>query len=144
MAGCSDAAAPQIGIHQDNPQAVRILPLGDSITQADSEHQSYRPWLWQALVEANIAVDFVGSLDENYKGSPAFPADFDPNHEGHWGWRTDEVLQNLPEWLRHYDADISLIHLGTNDCLQNQAVEQTMDELKAIVSTQRCTFCKAS
>ena len=135
--GCSEVSAPPSGMHSDNAQAVRILPLGDSITQADSKHQSYRPWLWQLLNDANVAVDFVGSLDSNYKGSPAFPDNFDLNHEGHWGWRSDEILRELPQWLQHYDADISLIHLGTNDCLQKQPVAETLDELTQIVSLLR-------
>lgn len=135
--GCSEVSAPLLGIHRDNAQAVRILPLGDSITQADSNHQSYRPWLWQLLSDANVAVDLVGSLDGNHKGSPIFPGNFDLNHEGHWGWRSDEILHKLPQWLQHYDADISLIHLGTNDCLQNQPATETLDELTQVVDLLR-------
>lgn len=135
--GCSEVSAPPTGIHSDNAHAVRILPLGDSITQADSKHQSYRPWLWQLLNDANVPVDLVGSLDGNYKGSPAYPDNFDLNHEGHWGWRSDEILQKLPLWLQHYDADISLIHLGTNDCLQNQPAAETLGELTQIVGLLR-------
>lgn len=135
--GCSEASAPPVGMHRDNAQAVRILPLGDSITQADSNHQSYRPWLWQLLNDANAAIDLVGSLDGNHKGSPTFPDNFDPNHEGHWGWRSDEILHKLPQWLQQYDADISLIHLGTNDCLQNQPAAETLDELTQIVGLLR-------
>jgi len=130
--GCSESPAPATGSHAKNPHAVRLLPLGDSITQANKDHQSYRVWLWQMLESQSIAVDFVGSMDANYQGDPSFPEGFDRNHEGHWGWRSDEILEKLPEWLQLYDADIALIHLGTNDCLQNQAASETLDELKRI------------
>jgi len=135
--GCSNSPAEQIGAHSDNPQAVRVLPLGDSITQANNKNMSYRYWLWNMLAEKNIAVDFVGTQNSNYEGNPDFPEDFDKNHQGRWGWRSDEVLAELPEWLTHYDADVALIHLGTNDCLKNQAVPETLDELQQIVHVLR-------
>lgn len=135
--GCSNSPAEQSGVHSSNANALRILPLGDSITQANNKNMSYRFWLWQMLQAENMAVDFVGAMDSNYEGNPSFPADFDKNHEGHWGWRSDEVLDKLPEWLQHYDADLALIHLGTNDCLKNQAVDETLNELRQIVQTLR-------
>ncbi len=135
LSGCGDTVAEQSGAHSDNSAAIRILPLGDSITQADQRHMSYRFWLWQSLSTAGLAVDFVGTNASNHEGNPAFPDDFDRNHQGHWGWRTDQVLAQLPEWLQHYQADYVLLHLGTNDCLQGQPVQETVSELKAIVRT---------
>ncbi len=38
----------------------KILPLGDSITQADFNYNSYRRPLWHLLNEAGYSVDFVG------------------------------------------------------------------------------------
>ncbi len=135
--GCSDSPAPQTGVNSNNPKAIRILPLGDSITQANDQNLSYRYWLWNNLAEQNIAADFVGTQDSNHEGNPDYPPTFDLNHQGHWGWRTDEVLEKLPQWLQHYRADISLVHLGTNDCLKNQPVEETLAELEQIVTLLR-------
>lgn len=137
-AACSGgSSAKQTGIHANHPQALRILPLGDSITQANHEHMGYRFWLWKMLAEEGLATNFVGTQDSNYQGNPDYPSDFDLNHEGHWGWRSDEVLAMLPEWLQHYDADIALIHLGTNDCLQSQAPQETLGELSQIITLVR-------
>lgn len=135
--GCGNSPAEQVGIHHGNPDALRILPLGDSITQADAEHMSYRFWLWELLAEKQIAIDFVGAQNTNFKGNPDFPTDFDRNHEGHWGLRTDEVLSKLPSRLEHYSADVALIHLGTNDCLSNEPIDQIVDELKQVVEVLR-------
>lgn len=135
--GCSDAPAPPAGPHHANPDAVRILPLGDSITQADRHRLGYRFWLWQSLQQDAVAADYVGTQARNHEGDPSYPADFDRNHEGHWGWRTDEVLAKLPGWLAHYDADIALVHLGTNDCLQRQGSDATLDELRQIAAALR-------
>ncbi len=132
---CSDTPAKQHGPHSDNPQALHILPLGDSITQADGAHKSYRFWLWQRLRERDLAIDFVGTQDSNHDSTPEYPTSFDRNHQGHWGWRSDEVLAKLPTWLPHYSADVALVHLGTNDCLQGQEPAETLAELSAITTT---------
>jgi len=61
---------------------------------------------------------------------------FDQDHEGHWGWRTDEILNgrlaagSLTEWLDYYTPDVVLIHLGTNDVYQNQSTTSTVEEVK--------------
>jgi len=138
LPACSEAPAEQQGLHSNNTEALRILPLGDSITQADSNNYSYRYWLWQMLNALDTPTDFVGSLDTNFKGSPNFSTDFDPNHEGHWGWRVDEVLEQLPEWLTQYNADVAIVFstLGPTtwhgaECLTaiNQALPALQDKL---------------
>lgn len=121
-------------------EPVRILPLGDSITQANKETQSYRYPLWKKLVDAGIEVDFVGSLNTNVeKSTPDWPdykgKTFDRDHEGHWGWYTDLFLQSetLPAWLQNYTPDIVLLHLGTNDVFRESHTEETVIKLKKII-----------
>ena len=116
---------------------IRIMPLGDSITQANSEHDSYRRPLWQKLKEAGFNnINFVGSLQEN-KGGPNPNPDFDLDHEGHWGWRTDEILNQLDGWVASAQPDVALIHLGTNDILQDQSADSTIDELGEVIDVFR-------
>ena len=95
----------------------RIMPLGDSITQGaasgepDEDLQAgYRLVLWDLLADAGYDVDFVGNLNS---GSDIL--DFDPHHEGHPGWRDDEIAANIYAWLKLNPADIILLHIGTND-----------------------------
>lgn len=122
-----------------------ILPLGDSITQGEFhptavERQSfgYRAALQQMLVEHEIEYDFVGTEEtrcrEPAQGDAPLPFDgFDPDHEGHWGWTAEEMLngrseltcgeperQTLPQWFDQHEAvvDIVLLHLGTNEIIQ--------------------------
>lgn len=115
---------------------LRIMPLGDSITQSDSEHDSYRRPLFHALTEARSGapVDFVGSLSTNHRGAPPRP-DFDLDHEGHWGWRVDEILERLPGWLEAHRPDVVLVHLGSNDIFQREPNDETVRELSALVDT---------
>ncbi len=122
---------------------VRILPLGDSITQAYPD-TSYRYPLWRRLLDHGVEVDFLGTRSdsrnlaspdrpENYKGRA-----YDGDHEGHWGWTADEVLAYLDQWLPQYDRpDIALIHLGTNDVFRGQDDYQTRQEIVQIMAKLR-------
>ena len=116
---------------------IRIMPLGDSITQADTERSSYRRPLWQKLQSADFnTVDFVGSLTENEGGENPNP-DFDLDHEGHSGFRTDQILLELDDWIDATQPDVALIHLGTNDILQGQSAASTIDELGQVIDVFR-------
>lgn len=128
-------------------QGRRILPLGDSITQSDMGHLSYRYYLWRRLIDAGVDFDFVGSLQEHVGGTPAFPTyagrEFDREHEGHSGWRVDDILNGqggggLASWLQQYDVDVALIHLGTNDLVYYGEGEQsTLAEMRDVIRVLR-------
>lgn len=110
-----DAAAPPI----------RIMPLGDSLTQGIGEQVGYRYPLYYNLQSGGLNVDFVGSLNTTFNGTPdpsAYPnynTTFDRDHEGHTGYRADEVPPFLGSTITAQSPDIALIHLGTNDLLQD-------------------------
>jgi GDSL-like Lipase/Acylhydrolase family len=63
--------------------------------------------------------------------------DFDLDHEGHWGWRVDEVLVQLDGWAKVAKPDVVLIHLGTNDIAQQQDLKETVAELKQVITELR-------
>ena len=114
------------------------MPLGNSITQGDMDHPTYRYQLWKMLANDGYDVDYVGTLRTNYGGdNPA--QDFDQDHEGHWGWRADQVLNGIPgqkklsDFLQHTSPDIVLMHLGSNDIFQGESIDQIISELKDIV-----------
>ena len=111
----------------------RILPLGDSITQGNRNYNSYRRPLWIQLRKAGYNnVDFVGSTRENFQ-RPSPLSDFDQDHEGHWGWRVDQVLERIDGWARVSKPDIVLLHLGTNAIHQGQSQESTSEELRELI-----------
>ena len=109
--------------------AIRIMPLGDSITQgsssgvADEAFQvSFRKVLYDRLWEKGYVVDdeiFVGTQE-----SGESVTDFDPDHEGHGGWTAEEIVKgrpvmdldagNLAIWLAERQPSIVLLHIGTN------------------------------
>jgi lysophospholipase L1-like esterase len=108
---------------------IRIMPLGDSITYGTNSTGtvSYRRPLYQLLSGAGLNVDFVGSQTD---GSPE---DFDRNHEGHRGWRADQIRDNITGWLNSTPADVVLLHIGTNDITQYQTATSTAAEIGQIL-----------
>ncbi len=116
---------------------VRVMPLGDSITQGNTAHASYRRPLWHRLADKGYRVDFVGSLREHHGAGRPLETDFDRDHEGHWGWRADQFLEQAEAWARAARPDIVLVHLGTNDAYQGQDAESTLDELGRLVAALR-------
>ena len=117
-------------------QYIRIMPLGDSITQGYRGHDSYRRGLWLKLKQTGFKVDFVGSLRKNYWGMPRH-TDFDMDHEGHWGWRADQVLAKMGKWASKNVSEIVLLHLGTNDIGGGQDNEETVGEIEKIIMILR-------
>ncbi len=96
---------------------IKIMPLGDSITYGYTDGSltndftvGYRQKLYLDLVGMGYKIEFVGSL---ISGQSAIP-EFDYDHEGHPGWRDDEIADNINEWLSQKPADIVLLHIGTN------------------------------
>ena len=132
----------------ENQEKLTILPLGDSITQAENGHNSYRRFLYQKLTEAGYEFDFVGSMNQT-KNCGKFPAqDFDFDHEGHWGWRIDEILEGrignrckgkgkLADWLNNYTPNVALVHLGTNDVIQGNSTASSITELEQVIKILR-------
>jgi lysophospholipase L1-like esterase len=106
---------------------VRVMPLGDSITEGTQVPGGYRIGLWQRLSTAGYRVDFVGS---QFNG-PAALGDHD--HEGHPGWRIDQIDANITGWLRTAGPRTVLLHIGTNDVLQNYDLAGAPSRLSALI-----------
>jgi lysophospholipase L1-like esterase len=128
------------------PTTIRVLPLGDSITHGNRKSRTYRYPLWTKLIDSGlnfdgIHFDLVGSQNSNHNGDPLWPDyrghAFDRDHEGHWGWRAEQVLGGLPAWLEGYTPDIVLLHLGTNDVFDNQTTLSTISEIGQIIDVLR-------
>ena len=136
---------------EENSRPLRILCLGDSITQSVDVYCGYRYPLWKKLVDLGIEFDFIGSMKERYfEDSSGQCPDykgrrFDPDHEGHFGWRTDHILGlqkdfpegsgsgSLPVWLQEYTPDIVLLHLGHNDAGMGETPNQMAKELEQVI-----------
>lgn len=99
----------------------RVMPLGDSLTQAGG----YRPTLRTLVYNGNKTLDFVG---HNVREQPE-----DGEQSGDGGWRADQLagfapppsfespsIGDVSDWIPLYKPDIILLMAGTNDWLQNK------------------------
>ena len=125
---------------------IRIVPIGDSITQGgrkDREEYTYRYPLFYQLKAAGYEVDFIGSLNKGLQGEAKWPdkdgVAFDPDHEGHYGWKTAKVRDELPGWMEKWQGapDVALIHLGTNDQGSKDFHSDIVQPLKEMVAKLR-------
>lgn len=126
--------------------ALRIMPMGDSITEAEAGHNSYRRVLWQRLNGAGCSVNLVGSKSgvsrrgSRDSGSTAPPnADFDADHEGYWDYSVNELQPRVSGLVDRSSPDVVLIHLGTNDVLAGQSASGIAQELGGVIDAIRAS-----
>jgi hypothetical protein len=132
------SSSPAVNIPElpEGFERVMIMPLGNSITQADAQHNSYRRPLWRKLLEAGYYTNFIGSQSLNSKG-PAPKQDFDTDHEGHYGWTIERVVKKIDQWARDFTPDIALIHLGTNDLALGRDIPDILNDFDTVAATFR-------
>ncbi len=106
----------------------KIMPLGNSITRGvdgpSTDDAGYRNDLSALLQAEEVTFDFVGSLSDG--------TGFDPNHEGHDGFRADQLFANINTYLGA-NPNIIILHIGTNDVSNDQTPESTRNEISDII-----------
>jgi lysophospholipase L1-like esterase len=123
---------------------VKIMPVGDSITEGKYTQGGYRKPLYQMLKDNGYSVTFVGKEDN---GDPANDTGFstgmeNPNHEGYGSARIGMLLNGgttekhtalpIKTSLVNNNPDVVLILLGTNDIFgitPTDRMHQTMEKL---------------
>ncbi len=119
----------------------KVMPLGDSITYGHgsssgfpgtgpSQATGYRTRLVTELRAAGLNVDFVGSLQDG-------PAHTDRDHEGHRGWRIDQIAAHIDGWLTRYRPDAILLNIGVNDLALRFDVPNAPARLSALIDQIR-------
>ena len=114
-------------VHAQSATPVRVMPLGDSITDGFNVPGGYRIDLWQKFQTGGYTVDFVGSQSN---GPASLP---DRDHQGHSGWRIDQLDANIVNWLRSSNPQTILLHIGTNDITQNRDLPNAPNRLAALI-----------
>lgn len=119
------------GLANAQTPPLRIMPLGDSITYGSGGTANlggYRGTLYTALTAAGYNPDFIGSQTANSSLMA------DQNHEGHGGWRIDQLDASMTGWLGSMaDPDVVLMHIGTNDFGQSLDTPDAINRLDALI-----------
>eukprot|EP00958_Prasinococcus_capsulatus_P010488 scaffold1026_cov409-Prasinococcus_capsulatus_cf.AAC.14 len=114
-------------------EALKIMTIGDSITEGWTVPCGYRAQLWDLLEQAGYQdLQFNGVLDtcgsqvtkcDDRCGQLQENNDF-KHHNGFAGFKIHEVEESLDDilpWRTGAFPDIILVLLGTNDCLKAPA-----------------------
>ncbi|GAA2795606.1 SGNH/GDSL hydrolase family protein [Crossiella cryophila] len=122
-----------ISISWVTPQTqLRIMPLGDSITEAPG---CWRAYLWDQLRRTgHTNIDFVGT-----RTGGGCPVGHDRDHAGYSGYQATFIAREnlLPTWLAVARPDVVLMHLGTNDLWFGQGTEAVLPAYTKLVEQMR-------
>jgi lysophospholipase L1-like esterase len=99
-----------------------VLPFGDSITDGFNVAGGYRMELFSRARNDMHEITYVGSLQNgpNTVDNVAFPR----RHEGHSGWRINQLLDLTPSPAFATIPHLVLLMIGTNDAINNDNLSQ--------------------
>ncbi|WP_225848627.1 FG-GAP-like repeat-containing protein [Streptomyces sp. HPF1205] len=109
-------------------RALRVMPLGDSITvgTGSATWSSYRLPLWNLVgAQSRYTVRYVGS-----QAGGQLP---DLSHEGHSGYMIDDIRAGIDQWIGAAHPDVVLLHIGVNDLDRGTDPTHAADRLKTLV-----------
>jgi lysophospholipase L1-like esterase len=114
-----------------NGDPCRILPLGDSITDGYNVPGGYRIELFRRALGASKRITFTGAQMNGPMtvDGTTFPR----SHEGHSGWRIDEIANLVPTPALQTTPHIVLLMAGTNDVIQNNNLGAAPQRLGALL-----------
>jgi lysophospholipase L1-like esterase len=120
-------AAPRAARAPSRDGQIRIMPLGDSITDGFNVPGGYRVELRKRLLADGFDIDFVGSMSN---GPDSL---VDKNHEGHIGWTIELIANSANGWLDAYQPDVILLMIGTNDMVTDWLYASAPARLGALI-----------
>lgn len=111
-------------------EPVRILAIGDSITQGGKTFVTYRLPLDQKLRAAGLSYEFVGSQQSEGPHGPLW-------HEGYGGKNAEFLAGLMPQKLKQLKPDIILLHCGHNHSVEEKPVLGILAAERAIIEAAR-------
>lgn len=132
------AAAP-------GPAPVRILLLGDSVTQGSDGDWTWRYRLWKHLQSSSTtAIDLVGPNDgvrslvtQGQDGQEYADPDFDRDHAARWGMPLFWMDHPIADLVEVYRPDVVVEVLGLNDLLLHRTPAEVTVDLARLVGDAR-------
>jgi lysophospholipase L1-like esterase len=126
--------------------AIKVMVVGDSISQGSSGDYTWRYRLWQHLeTTAPGAVDFVGERTDlfnnvtNQQGSLAYRVgSFDRQHHATWGRLLADEKLAIGGAIDGTEADTLLVLLGINDIVWlDLSAAQVATEMRQLIANAR-------
>ena len=126
-----DTTTPEI-----ENSGIKIMPMGDSrVAGATPLFESYRYELWKLLVQNNWTFDFTGPFIDQGQYDAFGDTPFDTNHAGVGGHTTQDVLDNLDDYMTTSTGapDVVLLGIGGNDALGGVQPQQILANINTII-----------
>jgi GDSL-like Lipase/Acylhydrolase family len=114
---------------------IKIMPLGDSITDGFRAAGGYRAPLYLWLANSGFNFTFVGSQSDNSVSYLPYP-----DHEGISGSEINSVAAGFVGWGEAYTPDVILLLIGTNDYGYNDDTANAtnrLDQLIELIATNQ-------
>lgn len=111
-------------------EPVRILAIGDSITQGGKTFVTYRLPLDRKLRAAGLRYEFVGTQQSEGPHGPLW-------HEGYGGKNAEFLAGIMPQKLKQLQPDIILVHCGHNHFAEEKPVPGILAAERAIIEAAR-------
>lgn len=116
--------------HAQPARVIRIMPVGDSITEGGASFANWRYPLWEKLYSAGYLIEYVGSRASNSRIGEL-------RHEGYGGKNSTFLAKQVPESFRKYPADVVLLHAGHNHQADQHPVPQIVADTESMIRAFR-------
>lgn len=117
-------------IFSASAEPIRILAVGDSITQGGKTFVTYRLPLDVKLRAAGLRYEFVGSQQSEGPHGPLW-------HEGYGGKNAEFLAGIMPQKLKQARPDVILLHCGHNHSAEEKPVPGIIAAERAIIEAAR-------
>ena len=127
-------------------EPIKIMAIGDSITDGYGVSGSYRKYLYSELTKKGYNIDMVGSKGNDMKAEfidsetgESFV--YDDDNTGYSGYTIKEyqgrngILETLKSTncIETCMPDIVILQIGTNNIIDNYDMDKTIDDLGALI-----------
>lgn len=123
---------------------VRVMVVGDSLSQGSSGDYTWRYHLWSHLRDDEVEVDFVGPFDgmyglaeEEFGNQDYADPDFDTDHAARWGTTAQEMGTDTARVAAEYEPHYVLLMAGIEDILAGDGADLALEGVGETVSTVR-------
>jgi len=135
-------AAPAGALAKAPAPAVRVLIVGDSISQGLGGDWTWRHWLWKEFERQQVPVDFVGPRSQvatgygtRYEGTTPWDSD----HAALGGATTDTFLPQMTQLVTSYPSDVMILEIGLNDLRRGATPATVAKKTQQLMTTAWAT-----
>ncbi|WP_028519017.1 SGNH/GDSL hydrolase family protein [Ruminococcus flavefaciens] len=133
-------------ISEQGTDKIKIMAIGDSITDGYGVAGSYRKYLYNELTKKGYSVDMVGSKGNSFMAEftdseTGESFTYDDDNTGYSGYAIKEypgrngILETLKstDCLAKCEPDIVILQIGTNDVIDNHDMDNAPKRLQELI-----------